>query len=137
MAGEGPMWARKRLQQELAEAYRQIGNVQGGGNENLGDPKGALASFQRAEQIARALVAAQPSFAARKLLVESLRNVGRVYYQTNDPARAEAYRKQTLAMARDLRKQYPGNEGRGNPDGQLAIRHGHPHQGLAIPTVPA
>jgi len=98
------------LQQELAEAYIQIGNVQGGGNENLGDPQGALASFQRAEQIARALVAAQPSFAARKLLVESLRNVGRVYYQTNARARAEAYRKETLAMARDLQKQHPGNE---------------------------
>ena len=48
------------LQQELAEAYMQIGQVQGGGNENLGDQQGALASFQKAEQIARALVAAQP-----------------------------------------------------------------------------
>jgi len=98
------------LQQELAEAYMQIGDVQGGGNENLGDPKGALASFQRAEQIARALVAEQPSFGARKLLVESLRDVGRNYYQTNERARAEACRKETLAMARGLQKQYPGNE---------------------------
>jgi serine/threonine-protein kinase len=28
------------LQQELAEAYMQIGQVQGGGNENLGDRQG-------------------------------------------------------------------------------------------------
>jgi hypothetical protein len=35
------------LQQELAESYIQIGDVQGGGNENLGDMKGALASFKK------------------------------------------------------------------------------------------
>jgi eukaryotic-like serine/threonine-protein kinase len=99
------------LQQELAEAYLQVGEVQGGGNENLGDRQGALASFQKAEQIARALVAAQPSFGARKLLVETLREVGQVYErQINDRAKAEAYRRETLAMARDLQKQYPGNE---------------------------
>lgn len=99
------------LQQELAEAYLQVGKVQSGGNENLGDRQGALASFQKAEQIARALVAAQPSFGARKLLAETLREVGQVYdRQISDRARAVAYRTETLAMARDLEKQYPGNE---------------------------
>ena len=98
------------LQRDLAEAYLQIGNIQGGGNENLGDPQGALASFQRAENIARALVAAQPSFASRKLLVETLRDVGRIYQQANDRAKAEAYRKEALALVRELQKQYPGNE---------------------------
>jgi eukaryotic-like serine/threonine-protein kinase len=98
------------LQQELAEAYMQIGDVQGGGNENLGDQQGALASFQKAEQIARALVAAQPSFGARKLLVEAMRDAGRIYLETNDRARAEAYRKETLGMARDLKNKYPANE---------------------------
>ena len=98
------------LQQELAEAYMQIGQIQGGGNENLGDRQGALASFQRAEQIARELVAAKPTFSARSLLVGTLRDIGGVYFQTNDRARAEAYRKEALAMARDLQKQYPGNE---------------------------
>jgi tetratricopeptide (TPR) repeat protein len=99
------------LQQELAEAYLRVGEVQSGGNENLGDRRGAIESFQKAEQIARALVAAEPSFAARKLLVGTLRDVGQVYSrQINDRAKAEAYRKETLAMARDLQKQYPGNE---------------------------
>jgi non-specific serine/threonine protein kinase/serine/threonine-protein kinase len=98
------------LQQDLAEAYMQVGNVQGGGNENLGDRQGALASYKKAERIARALAAAQPSFATRKLLVEALRGIGHVYSDTNDHAGAAAYRKETLAMARDLRKQYPGNE---------------------------
>jgi tetratricopeptide (TPR) repeat protein len=99
------------LQQELAEAYLRVGEVQGGGNENLGDRQGALVSFQKAEQIARALVAAQPSFGARKLLVQTRRDVGQVYArQVGDPAKAQAYRKETLALARDLEKQYPGNE---------------------------
>jgi tetratricopeptide (TPR) repeat protein len=98
------------LQQELAESYMEIGDVQGGGNENLGDLKGALASFQKAEQIARALTAAAPSFDSRKLLVEALRAVGRVYNQSNDRARAETYRRETLAMAGELQKEYPGNE---------------------------
>jgi tetratricopeptide (TPR) repeat protein len=99
------------LQQELAEAYLRVGEVQGGGNENLGDRQGALVSFQKAEQIARALVAAQPSFVARKLLVQTRRDVGQVYArQLGDRAKAETYRKETLALARDLEKQYPGNE---------------------------
>jgi eukaryotic-like serine/threonine-protein kinase len=98
------------LQQELAESYIQIGEIQGGGNENLGDLPGAQASFQKAEQSARALVAAQPSFGARQLLLATRRDVGRVYDDSNDRGRAEVYRKQTLAMARDLQKQYPGNE---------------------------
>jgi tetratricopeptide (TPR) repeat protein len=98
------------LQQELAESYMQIGKIQGGGNENLGDRQGAMTSFQKAEQIARALVAAQPSFGARQLLLSTMRDVGGVYLESNDRGRSEAYRKQTLAMARDLQKQYPGNE---------------------------
>ena len=98
------------LQQELAESYLQIGKIQGGGNENLGDRQGALASFQKAERIARALVAAQPSFGSRKLLVEALRHAGRVCHDIRDDARAEAHWKEALATARELQKQYPGNE---------------------------
>ncbi len=98
------------LQQELAESYMQIGEIQGGGNENLGDRQGALASFQKAERIARALVAAQPSFGSRKLLVEALRHAGRVSRDISGDGRAETYRKEALAMARELQKQYPGNE---------------------------
>ena len=39
-----------------------------------------------------------------------MRNVGRVYVDSNEMGRAEVYRKQTLGIARDLQKQYPGNE---------------------------
>jgi tetratricopeptide (TPR) repeat protein len=70
-----------------------------------------LESFRKAEQIARALVAAQPSFDARKLLIQTLRDVGQVYErQVSEHAKAEAYRNEALALARSLEKQYPGNE---------------------------
>jgi eukaryotic-like serine/threonine-protein kinase len=108
------------LQQELALAYMRIGDVQGGGNENLGDRRGALASYQKAEQIARALVAAQPSFGPRKLLVGALRGIGQVYKQSNDRARAEVYGKETLAIARELQKQNPG-QNPGNDDVKILL----------------
>jgi eukaryotic-like serine/threonine-protein kinase len=98
------------LQQELAEAYMRIGEVQGGGNENLGDQQGALESFQKAEQIARGLAAAQPSFGTRKLLIETRRGIGRIYRDTTDRARSEAYLNETLAMARSIEKQYSGTD---------------------------
>jgi hypothetical protein len=46
----------------------------------------------------------------RTRLLEALRDIGQAYHQANDRARAEACRKDNLAMARDLLKQYPGNE---------------------------
>lgn len=46
------------LQRELAEAYRRMGDVQGGGMANLGNTGGALDSYGRAEAIYRALVGA-------------------------------------------------------------------------------
>jgi non-specific serine/threonine protein kinase/serine/threonine-protein kinase len=49
------------LQRELALAYQRVGDVQGNPtNANLGDTKGALASYQQALSIADALLAANP-----------------------------------------------------------------------------
>jgi non-specific serine/threonine protein kinase/serine/threonine-protein kinase len=46
------------LQRELADAYRRVGDVQGGGlGANLGDTQGALASYQKALAIRRVLAA--------------------------------------------------------------------------------
>jgi len=55
-------------------------------------------------------VAAQPSFGSRQLLVQALRGSGRLYHMANDGSRAEAYRKEARAIARDLQRQYPGNQ---------------------------
>jgi non-specific serine/threonine protein kinase/serine/threonine-protein kinase len=48
----------RALQRELADAYRRVGDVQGGGlGANLGDTQGALASYLKALAIRRSLAA--------------------------------------------------------------------------------
>jgi tetratricopeptide (TPR) repeat protein/tRNA A-37 threonylcarbamoyl transferase component Bud32 len=63
---------------ELAAGYRQVGDVQGGPfGSNLGDPKGARASYDRAQALATEAIAARPAKttlnAARKELALSVR----------------------------------------------------------------
>lgn len=53
------------LQLELAAGYRNIGDIQGAAyGANLGDPQGALASYQRALTLADPLAAADTADAA-------------------------------------------------------------------------
>ena len=55
------------LQLELAAGYRNIGDIQGGAyGANLGDPKGALASYERALALADTLAAARDTAAATR-----------------------------------------------------------------------
>ena len=50
------------LKRELADAYRRLGQVQGGGTgANLGDTTGARASFEKALAIRQALAAREPA----------------------------------------------------------------------------
>jgi tetratricopeptide (TPR) repeat protein len=98
------------LQIELARAYIHIGNVQGDPNEqNLGDTRGAMESYEKAERIARALVAATASFESRMLLIETIRATGAIYF-AGDPAKAKRSKDEALAIARDLERHYPNNE---------------------------
>ncbi|PWU01692.1 MAG: hypothetical protein C5B51_22390 [Terriglobia bacterium] len=56
------------LERELAAAYERIGNVQGApASSNLGDSKGALASYQRAEGLLTPLVQVGDRAARRQL----------------------------------------------------------------------
>jgi non-specific serine/threonine protein kinase/serine/threonine-protein kinase len=49
------------LQRELADAYKRVGDVQGGGRgANLGDTAGAMASYDKALGIRRSLAAREP-----------------------------------------------------------------------------
>jgi eukaryotic-like serine/threonine-protein kinase len=51
----------RTLQRELAAAYDRVGDVQGNqSSANLGDASGALASYQKAQAIRRALAAGEP-----------------------------------------------------------------------------
>ncbi len=52
----------RRLSQELAEAYRRLGDVQGkAGSSNVGDTKGALESYQKALNLVAQINAGEPN----------------------------------------------------------------------------
>jgi tetratricopeptide (TPR) repeat protein len=91
-----------RLQKELAEAYIRIGEIQGGGLQNLGDRQGANESFQKAERIARQMVGDTRSREARLLLVDVLYGEGDIYLRANDFAKAEVRAKEALQIAREV-----------------------------------
>jgi len=61
------------LERDLAAAYLRVGQIQGDPNkQNLGDLPAALQSYAKAERLARALVAQQPSGQAKQLLGDIL-----------------------------------------------------------------
>jgi tetratricopeptide (TPR) repeat protein len=94
------------LQKELAEAYLRIGDIQGGGNQNLGDRPGANESFGKAERIARKMLADTGSLEARMLLVDVLDRDASNYLRRGDRAEAEVRAKEELQMARDLARSW-------------------------------
>jgi tetratricopeptide (TPR) repeat protein len=98
------------LQQELAEAYKLIGSIQGGGNQNLGDWHGALISFEKAEGIARQILARTQSREARKLLVRTLCQKAQLYHGAGDESQSERSAKEAVQLARELVRSEPGNE---------------------------
>ena len=104
------------LQQELAEAYKLIGSIQGGGNQNLGDWQGALISFEKAEGIAREIFARTKSGEARKLLVQTLCQKAQLYHGAGDEGQSERSAKEALRLAREFVRSEPGSE-----EGQLVL----------------
>ncbi|HXU46435.1 MAG TPA: protein kinase [Thermoanaerobaculia bacterium] len=92
------------LQRELAAAYQKVGDVQGLPDfQNLGDTRGAEASYRRSLGIRRALLAADP------LDVEAKRGIGLVHSRLGkvrgargDAAGAEAELRAALEIAEEL-----------------------------------
>jgi non-specific serine/threonine protein kinase/serine/threonine-protein kinase len=85
----------RSLQRELAAAYQRVGDVQGGSRTaNLGDTKGAIESYGKAEHILETLLTAdsadEPS---RRGLAQTLVDLGSLQFDTGDVAGA-------LALAR-------------------------------------
>ncbi len=84
------------LQNELAEAYLKIGDVQGNSYySNLGDTDGALASYRKAVQICEHLLSAAPNDAeVRQRLARSYEDIGDVVWDLNDlPGALENYQR--------------------------------------------
>jgi eukaryotic-like serine/threonine-protein kinase len=70
----------RSLQHELAIAYIKVADIQGQPfGPNLGDTDGALASYRKAQEILKALLAAEPlNIAARRYLGQTHTYIGRI-----------------------------------------------------------
>jgi len=90
------------LQGELAIAYLRIGDIQGSSQwQNLGDLPAARESYTKAERLARALVAQQPSGRAKGLLAEVLIAQAEADKDANQPEKAAAEATEALNLARE------------------------------------
>jgi tetratricopeptide (TPR) repeat protein len=99
------------LQAELGAAYIRIGDIQGNPNkENLGDLPGALASYAKAEQIARKLVAAKRSDDALALLANALRSLTEGNLAHNDQVGARRVNQEAVEIVRERVRYSPQSE---------------------------
>lgn len=87
------------LDNELALAYQRVGDVQGNPtNANLGDMRGARASYEKAVAITLGIVAAAPSdLKSRNTLALAFERLADVTAPLGDPQAAVQYQRQALA----------------------------------------
>ena len=80
----------RALQGELAEAYQRLGDAQGGvGEGNVGDTRGALASYAKALDIRRALLTSPPRAADLEALAHLEMKLSRMLVAAGEWQRAE------------------------------------------------
>jgi tetratricopeptide (TPR) repeat protein len=100
------------LRTELAESYLRIADVQGNPTkQNLGDPKGAMESYAKAERLARDLIAAKPTLEARWLLGAILQSEVSINNSAKNRDKAEAYAAEAVEVAREMVRSAPDNDG--------------------------
>jgi non-specific serine/threonine protein kinase/serine/threonine-protein kinase len=82
----------RSLQRELAAAYQRVGDVQGGSRTaNLGDTRGAIESYGKAQEILETLLAADSADEqSRRGLAQTLVDLGSLHFDTGDVAGALA-----------------------------------------------
>ncbi|MGH9767973.1 MAG: serine/threonine protein kinase, partial [Blastocatellia bacterium] len=100
-----------QLQQELATAYEKVGDIQGNPyRANLGDNKGALASYRNALAIRQALLARdQVNAKTRRELAGNYDRIGDVLRETGDLEEALKSYRQTLAIRQRLSAEDQGS----------------------------
>jgi non-specific serine/threonine protein kinase/serine/threonine-protein kinase len=88
------------LQDELAEAYLKVGDVQGFPySANLGDTEGALASYRKAQSLAKGILRVDPNnLSARRHLARSYQCTGQLMTERVSPAEAVAGLRQAIAI---------------------------------------
>ena len=98
------------LQGELAAGFIRVGNIQGNPqDQNLGDLTAALASYAKAERIARALIARYPSGRSKRLLGDVLTAQASGAQFANQPEKGVAKAKEALQVARDRLRSDPAS----------------------------
>jgi tetratricopeptide (TPR) repeat protein len=103
-------YADQGLQAELAAAYVRIGDIQGNPEkQNLGDLPAALVSYSKAERLARALVARQPSGQAKRLLGDALTAEAYGAQYANQGAKGVEKAMEALQVARERARSDPTN----------------------------
>ena len=97
------------LRRELAAAYAKVGDVQGNPNvSNLGDLKGSLASYRRAQELLQSLVKADPRDApSRHALADNDERLGDILWWSDQTAGALANYRQSLTLRRTLLAEEP------------------------------
>ncbi|HJT80228.1 MAG TPA: protein kinase [Chthoniobacterales bacterium] len=103
-SGEDPA-----LQSELAAAYEKIGDLQGNPrNPNLMVLTDALASYQKANEIRRALLQRNPrDREQRRLLANNYRVLGDLRWQTNEPVQSQKDSEAALGLYTGLLAEQP------------------------------
>jgi non-specific serine/threonine protein kinase/serine/threonine-protein kinase len=106
------------LRRELAAGYQRLGDVQGGTLQaNRGDTKGALASYQKAFALRRALAAAPGEPQDEEALAAAESALGRILFNSGDPQAAED-------SARSAARRLEGLAGKSDVRDQLASAYG-------------
>jgi len=91
----------REMQLDIAHGYEQLGNIQGNAYlQNIGDVAGALVNLRKAQEIARALVEANPKDKeARELLGSVLHNLGST---DTSPQNSVAYLNQAIEIHKKI-----------------------------------
>jgi eukaryotic-like serine/threonine-protein kinase len=99
------------LQHELADAYMQIGDIQGrAGRPNLGDAAGALTNYQKAAALLESLRAAAPQDRAVQMdLSLAYEGIGKLQMRSDDCAAAIETHRRALALRQALSAAEPAN----------------------------
>ena len=101
--------SNRELRRELATAYEKVGDVQGNPKvSNLGDLKGALASFRKAQELLQAHLRTDPRDASsRHALATSYERLGNILWWSNQTAEALANYREALTLRRALLAEQP------------------------------
>jgi eukaryotic-like serine/threonine-protein kinase len=111
------------LQQELANAYRKVANIQGQAyGANKGQPRAALESYGKSISLLAPVVAANPANrAARTSLAQSTLQQSRLFLLLGEPEKATAASRQAIELYEALAAGSSDKEARKNLANALSV----------------